>query len=419
MFVAFFKLYLVYLKFCIEIHLSFFVVMRNILVFFVFNLLLFSCTSKLESQYSDFLDSCGIVASEKIVKGDTIIYCDLEKIQESKDVPLKLLADDFQSLLLDEKAGEFPMPWGIYASDNYIILSFGTRLPLKLFKKDGTFLTNIGEMGNGIGQYRFVFDVQIEEKGNEIFLLSLNTSNERNILVYKLNGKYSHSIPLANETSIFPCLKVLSSEKKIIITNPFSVNSSVCCAWVQDFEGNLIHGVYDDEYERGEYSSMAVNSQHHTNAVVLFNSHFDNNNELLYHYVPSENRLVPKLEVNTTKSNIHICELSNCYIVEETQHEGTSDNSVKFIVDKRTKKGCKFNAFLTPEGLLLRQYGLMSKSNRGYWFVIKDVKSVEEILRRMDITKLTEKQQKSLETLRVMTTKGDTGGKILFMAKLK
>lgn len=56
----------------------------------------------------------------------------------------------------------------------------------------GIFLTNIGAIGQGPGEYQMVYDVKLDEANNRIYILPWNASQ---LLVYDLQGNVLDPIP--------------------------------------------------------------------------------------------------------------------------------------------------------------------------------------------------------------------------------
>jgi hypothetical protein len=117
-------------------------------------------------------------------------------VEDSLKIVMQLsaIAEDLQIVKLDTAKHAFVPPVAAYISENYILTSSWQNEPFKLFSKTGKFLTNIGSKGRGPGEYGNVYDVQIDEANNRIYLLPWTSDK---ILVYDLTGKILEPIRFA------------------------------------------------------------------------------------------------------------------------------------------------------------------------------------------------------------------------------
>ena len=167
-------------------------------------------------------------------------------------------------------------------------------------------------------------------------------------------------------------------------------------------------------------------SFYHTDAVETFavvspSMYSDREEtEFLYHLNQEERRLVPKFQAVTKEKSNFIYELPSYYIVESTMHAGDADaKTPQCIIDKKTLKGARFNGFVTPEGLLLDQYTLLSKTRNGYFSLVEKESRILKRIQKTDKSKLTKEQQKKLEQLYQKLNSDKNDDTILFMAKFK
>ena len=78
---------------------------------------------------------------------------------------------------------------GIKVSDSHILIQDINQV--YLFARDGKFLTRVGSQGQGPSEYLHVDKIMLDEKRQEILLLTTSTG----IKVYGLDGKYKKTIP--------------------------------------------------------------------------------------------------------------------------------------------------------------------------------------------------------------------------------
>lgn len=86
----------------------------------------------------------------------------------------------------------------VHINDHYIVIfDDSENLNILVFNLDGTFSHKIGELGRGAGEYTSISDFTIDEKKDEIYLLD---SEDAKVKKYNLStGKFINSIPINSE----------------------------------------------------------------------------------------------------------------------------------------------------------------------------------------------------------------------------
>ena len=403
--------------------------MKTLFINILFLLGLVSCVpSEINSPDKNW----DIVSYWEQVKGDSIIVTPIDKIKAEMNIPLEILSEEYQVIKLDNGANLSHRLSDVFISDNYIALSNGSH-PLKLFKRDGTFIREIGALGNKKGQYDYVIDVQINEIENQIYILPNHTTGgeSNGILVYNLQGIFLQEIPLFNKSMYGSAFKVNSSKDEIIIISSLMQQfPNRYYIWVQDKNGNFKYGLYPGHKKTDLYCAQNVLSLNHTESMETFLLYGGNgtlyngeiNEEYLSHYNKEENRLIPKFRVLTQNNGIFIYELPFYYIVEEGMDSYRGIEHIqanKSIIDKRTLKSCRFSGFITPEGLLLDQYDILFKTHDGYFSLVEQESQILERIQRINKKDLTKKQKEGLDKLQHMIEEDAEDGFLLFMAKFK
>jgi len=363
-------------------------------------------------------ESWDIVAHWKIIKEDSVIVADVDKVKAKMNIPLDVLVEDYSVVKLDNKALLTHRMSDAFISDNFIAISCYSYHPLKLFKKDGIFIGDIGSLGPEEKQYDCIHDIQIDEKNNKVYILPAYLSNPNRILVYDLQGTLLSEIPLINKVRVGGSFKINTSKNEItvintstkLLPNPFRV-------WIQDLNGNLIKGIPANKASIDIPISGTMTSNH-TEAMEMFLMYGGNSTgEYLYHYDDKKNKLVPKFHVKTQENRIFIYELPFHYIIEVVSL--LYNNTPKFIVHKKTLKGCQFTGFVTPEGLLLDQYAILNGCHDGYFSLVEQESRILEQIQKIDKNNLTKEQIKNLNQLQRMIEEDEEDGYLLFMAKFK
>jgi len=275
-------------------------------------------------------------------------------------LPLSHLTEELQIVKLDDSNDNYFVKETYAKVTNQYILVYGTwSVPFKLFDKSGKFITDIGRHGQGPNEYRYIYDAQLNESNNRIYLLPYIDDK---ILVYDLDGKYFTPIPLSFKTDIFNKFQVNSIDSTISVFRPLVTNNDFMlpfCVWNQNMYGKLIHGISSPSYAVGINQENPFHNRIFVdkNTEYLDFSFFGDTpvKDSLYHYDEINNELIPKFTVNFGNRSIpwhRYYELPNHYIsftydLEEVNDhiEGTYKdiaNPEYFIVDKITLKGSFF-----------------------------------------------------------------------------
>ena len=402
---------------------------------YVFSLLLGGCLASCSITSEQAIeDTWTPVAEWKVVEGDSVMVADVNKAEVETTLPLEMIADDYQVIKLDKEAEEYSILSDAFITENYIGISCYSYSPFRLFKKDGTFLRQIGGLGEEInGNYESVSNAQIDEANNRIYIMPANyqktpTTKSPAILAYDLEGNFLHEIPLACRIGFGSSFNVDAQKGEIIVIGQeVKTERKEYRTWVQDMEGNLKFGIYDTDKRNDEGNGNMTISLYHTDAVETFavvtpsrKYSTRKGTEFLYHLNQEERRLVPKFQARTKERTNFIYELPSYYIIESTMSDGGADaKTPKCIVDKKTLKGASFNGFVTPEGLLLDQYSLLSKTRNGYFSLVEKESRILKRIQKTDKSKLTKEQRKKLKQLYQKLNSDKNDDIILFMAKFK
>ncbi len=383
--------------------------------------ILLSCGSNSKQQKMTFWDNCDIVATREIVNGDTVVVCDLSAVKQKLNIPLSLLVEDFEVIKFDNSKEEALISQRVMApivfSKNYMALhSFGA-FPLKLFKRDGTFLRHIGAIGQGPGEYYMISEVQIDEDNNRIYLSSWISDK---ILIYDLDGNIYPPIPLPRR--VVRCRMRVDSTNKTVLMMGVFFEDTKSHIWIQDFGGRVIQETSSLPYDSDQQpiEDFIITGQH-TKSIELFREHYKNSNDLLYHYSIDSNKLIPRFKIINMKNDIVLYELPNQYIVETVHSTGVQNDviSTKIIIDKVSLKGCYFDGFITPSGVLLDQYPMLAYMTNGYFSLVDFGSEIEKRILKVNEKNLSSENREKLDELRKIIEKEEDDCSLLFVGKFK
>lgn len=335
--------------------------MKTICFAFIIAILGLTACSSDSARYSSVWEEMPVVAHIEEINGDTLTVAHLEQLKDTVCIPLSDLVEELQIVALDKREEAMVNIAEISLSDNYILVG-GFRSPCKLFRKDGTYVGKIGEYGTAIGEYKYVYDAQIDEKNGRIYLLPWYG---RGILVYRFDGTFEKAIPLhAKYPRLYApkgIFQVDAENNRIaVVSLPFKNLPHV--AWVQDMEGNRMQEIPIAHLKLEPNSSNEVRGSKATDALSFHISpFFELRQDSLYHWDMQQQKLIPRFTIDFGEKPIplHVYyELPLYYFAEisgtkqMTEDSYVSDHETYFLVDKATLRGnfCHiYNDYLCDE----------------------------------------------------------------------
>ena len=387
-----------------------------------------SGSGKNQLNYNNRLGDLPVVAHSVEVNGQEMTVCQLDLLKDSIDLPLSFWVEDFQAVKLDGKDEALVGQGPVCVSDNYILVGRANNVPCKLFRRDGSYVGNVGSIGQGPGEYTMVYDMQIDEKAGQIYLLPWNA---RAIFVYDMNGKYVKDIPLNRkyEKMIVPKgkFKVDAGKNRVaLMLLPFDYLPVV--AWVQDMEGNFIHEVPMNHLKVSpDFSNEVVSAKASADALdVSLCTFWEVRKDTLYHLNLGSGRLQPKFTLDFGQKELTIHdyhEFPAHYIGSLAKPVQVSDNMYEtkdetfFMVDKASRRGTFFrvgNDYLDNEPI---KYMPWAADNGYYTLNMEPSVLMERIEKGLASDALDAGKRKNLETLLKGIDEDDNN--YIFIGKLK
>lgn len=335
--------------------------MKTICFAFIIAILGLTACSSDSDRYSSVWEEMPVVAHIEEINGDTLTVAHLEQLKDTVCIPLSDLVEELQIVALDKREEAMVNIAEISLSENYILVA-GFKSPCKLFRKDGNYVGKIGEYGTAIGEYKYVYDAQIDEKNGRIYLLPWYG---RGILVYRFDGTFEKAIPLhAKYPRLYApkgIFQVDAENNRIaVVSLPFKNLPHV--AWVQDMEGNRMQEIPIAHLKLEPNSSNEVRGSKATDALSFHISpFFELRQDSLYHWDMQQQKLIPRFTIDFGEKPIplHVYyELPLYYFAEisgtkqMTEDSYVSDRETYFLVDKATLRGsfCHiYNDYLCDE----------------------------------------------------------------------
>ena len=351
----------------------------------------------LAENTNDPLANSPIVGQYVQVGTDKVMACDQKLLADTVRIPLSFFTEEMELVKLDNRDEALVGQTGVTVSDNYILVYGSRQNPFKLFDRKGKFLTNIGAIGQGPGEYQMVYDAKLDEANNRIYILPWNASQ---LLVYDLQGNVLDPIPLCLRCPKAKFNVDLSGGKVSVVLLPFKGYPAV--AWTQDLEGKRIDFIEPGHLEAPQDFSNEVTAGFNipgvfdVNILCIMPTRVDS----LYRYASDKNRLIPTFTLNfanTDKIPWHgYGEYLHHFVgnfseppVEVSPGSWTNGQTFHYIVDKETGKGSFFTLYNDYFGNLEIGYPSSAFFNGYYTRNIEPgnlMTDIENALKNQDIT---------------------------------
>lgn len=167
--------------------------MKRIFFYIAIPLVVSACQPSATSSVSTSWEQLPVVAERIETNGQPLVVCNWSQLTDSIAIPLSQLVENLEIIPLENKDEAYVRNTSIRISENYILLHSSRNMPFKLFTRQGKFIRNIGNSGNGPGGHGQVYDFQLDEAHNRIYLMPWNATA---LIVYDLQGRLQPSIPL-------------------------------------------------------------------------------------------------------------------------------------------------------------------------------------------------------------------------------
>lgn len=384
--------------------------------------LLCACGGGNEAAVS--LDNCPQVATFEQVGSNQVMVAHLDQLNDTIDMPLSALIEDLRIIPLDNRDEALTKLGSVTISPNYLIVR-ASQQAVKLYDKSGNFIGDVGSFGQGPGEYQLLYDEQIDEENNRIYLLPWNA---KALLAYDLKGNFVQSIPLP---IIAPkgVFQVDAKAQRVVVgVLPFQADDEAKpFVWQQDFEGNVLHQIDAKPYSVVPDFSNEVSNDNNVPGVFDFSIlYWQPRADTLYHYAPDSKQFMPVFTFQQPSEPVQHSykELPNYYLlnvttqIDRNEFGFQSTGFANVLIDKETGKG----AYVRVTDDLLNNapmpYFNFSLYN-GHYIACYDpgdlIEIVEDALAKPE--NLKPEQKANLETLQSQLD--DNDNTYLFIGKLR
>ena len=317
-------------------------------IVFLFVVLGILCACGPTSNQPVGLDNSPVVAQRVVTpQGDEVVVANMDLMTDTIDFPMSLLLSDLEIVKLDDSQEALIGDGYTFVSPNHIV-ALAYQSGVKLFNRDGSFITSVSKKGNGPDEYRNgLYDAQIDDVNNRLYFINFNANK---VMTFDLQGNAQQHIPLAKQVKKGKFH--IDTEKKRVYMAALCFEKTEPAFYIQDFEGNIIQELPSNHLASQVMDfSNEVYFQQNTPALDYDLFWWGQDRlDSLYHYDEATNRMVPKFSTNLNSiDNMHnYIELPNYYLVSRFQPN--PPKSMLAMIDKQTLKGSYIRLILDMMG---------------------------------------------------------------------
>lgn len=383
-----------------------------------------ACGDRIEPV--NYLKDAPVVAARVMIDGEELVELDPSLLRDTVIFPLSYFTEEPEIIKLDNRDEALTGAPYAYVSDHYIMTGMVNNIPFKLFDRQGKYIADVGGIGQGPGEYRFIYAAKIDEYTQRIYMLPFFG---KELLVYDFKGNVCPPVPLVHEGIVAQF--ALRGDTVVILGSP-QPNKFASCVWTQDLRGNLIH-----EFPTGrldfDFRGVTINSQQNTERIDFSFWIPKAQLDSLYEVNLEKGELIPRFTAHFKGEALkphmygefpdhYVGEATGQWIQSKTDDDGNiqrriaGDLPTYYIVDKQTLRGAYFgieNDWLDGERLEM-PLGL----NYGYYMTcLEPGVLAERIEKALRSDHLTERTRKLLTEVQAGITENDNN--YLLYAKLK
>lgn len=344
----------------------------------------------------------------------SVVVCDESKVKEKRETKLSELVEDFRIIRFENKEEAFFKPWWLYFSDNYICIRQDGQA-VKLFDKSGKFITTVGGIGQGPGEYKFITDIAIDEEGKSIYITQISGES---ILKYGIDGNFLREINLGERLNK-PRLFIQPDSILSLVHLCFEDrNDKFTAANIRTYNNDSIQYLYTKELATNMKDEKGVITGYDNEVWAYRNcpdfSFMMTHTDTLYHYNSKKNeiRACFTMTMDPDKKG------ESFFIFNEFPHHYfviiAGENGKNILVDKKKQEAYE----TTIVNDFMGNMEVLPKFQDGYYFcTYEPVELKEKIEEHLASGNCPEDQTDKLRTLQQTLKENDNN--LLLLGKLK
>ena len=336
---------------------------------------------------------------------DKTTVCSFDAIKKSEELPLSRLVKDCKLIHIEDIDEALFQPWFTTITDKYIGVRQHGGGAYKLFDSTGKYLSDVGSVGNGPGEYAgSLYDDWIDDKNQLIYLAPMYGDK---IYVYNTAGKFVKNI-VAPQQLHKPKLHLSADGTLTVLHMAFPGEKAVVMQF--DKNGKLIKTLAPLPHLIVENFDGEIFNTRNTDTFEF--SHTNDN--MLYRYDKKLNAIEPifKLTFNSSeKPFVQYLMLKNYYIANVFEKGKVVATDIKTGTSSFVKIRNDFFGNLS--------FPINVTTFRNGWFVynLEPAQLIDEIKNRLKESDCTSQDKEKLTKL--MNSLDEESTNVLFVGKLK
>lgn len=388
-----------------------------------------SCSGS-RSQSAITLKDCDVIAERVMVGQNDVVVCDWAKAVQTLEFPLSELLEDFKLIKLDNSSQECKVSvTNTFAVSANYISSCGPDGPARIFDKEGKFVRQIGNVGEGEEEYTpYASRVYIDERQQKVYITGIYTPKQI-LMEYSLtDGSFLKKIPLPTRTML-ESIYVDDNQTIHFVHDPIR-DFTEYLAWSQNENGEILSSIpaktyWSEDYyqpEQGNWELSMTSLYPCGGAMTVFFDRYFTVPDSLYHYQPGQERLLPCFTVrfpNPESIPWHNYEEYTHYYMM-TVYTGAAGSALptkRMIVDKQTLKGANIDLVVDELGGLSLKGAIYHLCNGYFYYNLSPDNLKERIKKTLQKPELEEKQREKLN--RILEGIAPNDNNYLMLGKLK
>lgn len=341
-------------------------------------LLLASCGGNKSTDSTDSLFAdLPVLAEKQVVGTDTIIVDHFSSLPDPIVLPASQFIDSLRLVHLENSDDALVGPSIVWTAGNRLFVYDYQLGTVKQFTDDGTYIGNIGNRGQGPGEYAVApYYIDADLAAGRIYLLQYNTDK---ISSYDLDGRYVGDIPLAFKTPK-GFFKIDNGKGTITVAAlVFTVTPDNPVVWTQDFEGNVLSRIdrpdlqVVPDFSNEIFASGAAGAEDIPISYWYLTPRADS----LYTYSSTDNRLTPAFtcDFGTSTPPVHSFQalprfytiVTNGDPIQAGEGSYVLPQNQPIVIDRTTLRGAPATLMLDAFGPLQLLNGWNHSTSPGYF----------------------------------------------------